>query len=242
MALVCAHKFIGGSGLSSSDLSGNGNDLSVEGGASWEDDGLQCDASGEIGLIDNTDNGVVNSNTGTIIIKFKGLGSIEDNAFRFLFGDFTGSEGGFGVYKSSNNKIYFNITDDEWDHYVAIAPEDIPNWETGTQIAVMWDRTATVWNSDNMVINIDGVNIVPTFDDEEAAWNEFDVDVSLGVLNNSQETSQFLNGTIEYVYVFSTLLSESDILEVYNDPDSVLSEDVENVLLLPINIGVGCGL
>lgn len=226
--VVCAHNFVEGSGLISYDISGNGNDITIEGGASWEDgEGLQVDLNGEHGLLSNAGNSIVNSNAGTIIMRVKSLSAITDGTFRFLLG---GNSSGIYINKSSNNHLYFTINPVDFERYVAIAPGDIPNWEIGTQIAVRWDRVSSIWNSDNMVINIDGVNIIPTFDDEESTpWDEFDMDNNYAILNNLTSLNFIFNGIIQEISFFGIVLSDSQIIDIYND-FSILYQDETSLI------------
>jgi len=219
--LVCAHRFIGGSGASSIDLSGQGNDLSVV-NATWEDAGLQFDANGEYAALDNSGQGVINSTAGTIVIKTKSLSAFTDGVGRWLFGSYAAStEGNFTILKQDNNYLYFLMEDSAGLHYVNLNSAGIPSWLTGTQLAFLWDRNNVIANSDKIVINVDGVHKVPSVASGETSWNSFTVLPSLYVGNNAADITNYANSVIERIDIFNRVLSVAELLGIKNNPESV---------------------
>lgn len=219
------------SGTSWLDLTGNGNDVPLT-NTTWEADGLQANANGEYGLIDNTGQGVVNSEEGTIIIKTKSLSAFNDNANRVLFGSRVDGNtlGDLFIMKFSSNQLFLLLYDNAvpaqgaGNHYVSIGTAKVPNWLTGTQIAGLWKRSEAIFNSDNIVLNVDGAHVVPDASANETSWDSYSVVTSLGVLNNSDDTTMYANSIFEYMYIFNTVKTEAELTAIAANHSIILAD------------------
>ena len=205
------------------DKTGNGNDISIIGTAEITADGLLADASGDYGQLNNALQ-LIDSEKGTIVLTFKSIGVYADSIDRAILGriNFSGA-GMFAIYKDASNNFFFTMQDSVSYHYVRLAGASFPNWQNGCQISVMWDRSTNIWNSDKMVINIDGVNITPSFGEYEAAWNSFTVYSPLAVGNKSSGGTP-MNGYISDLMIFNEIKTEDQLKMMVSDKSYVLEE------------------
>jgi len=202
------------------DYTCNQNELSVV-GASYAADGLQCDASGEYASLDNT-NQVVNSDRGTVILRFKSLGVITDGIIRVIFGrwDASWSTGDFVIFKYSNDNVYFGLKSGDDLRYAYYAASNFTTWTTGIQIAVKWDKDNTVSGSNYLAMNVNGVNIPSAGGVLTPGWNSFTVG-SMAIGNDFDDTTRHSNCIFEYIYPYSTVLSDDVLKSIYEDPYAV---------------------
>jgi len=201
------------------DWTQNQNDLSIT-NASWVANGLQCDANGEYASLDNT-NQVVNSDRGTVILRFKSLGVITDGIIRVIFGRWGGSWslGDFVIFKYSNDNVYFGFNG-AVRRYALFSPSNFPTWQTDIQIAVRWDKDNLVYGANYLAMNVNGVEISPISGDYTTTWNSFTVG-GLAIGNDTASTTLYANSIFEYVYIYNKVLSESTLKSIYEDPYSM---------------------
>jgi len=212
---LVAHYLFNGRALSVSDLTQNQNDSDVV-GAEYVPEGLRFDGNNKYSALDNTKQRV-NSEAGTIIIKFRSLSSFGDSVSRCLFGSYgTSAEGDFVVLKLSDNNLYFLLRDTGGEHWVRIS--EPPGWETGVQVSVLWNRSKAIWNSDNMVININGVHTTPQASGSETSWNSFTVTSDLYVGNDADNTNDESNGIVEWLSIRNKVLSAGQLKDIHEDP------------------------
>lgn len=221
------------------DFTGNGNSIALT-NTSWVDGGLKSDSIGEHGVLDNTDSKVVNTAVGTIILKFTSLSAFNDATSRVLFGVLTSGKGRFVLEKGADGRLWIMMWDNLNNHYINFLSAKIPNWQTGTQISFLWRNDSAIWNSDNMVCNIDGAHVTPSAANRETGWNVFSTLSNLGFLGNATGTS-FANGTMEYAYYFNQLKTEEELATEYNYPGSIFY-DFAGAINSSVGIGCGCGL
>ena len=212
--LVASYLF-NGQGDKVFDYTCNQNDLSVI-NASYVADGLQCDASGEYASLDNT-NQVVNSDRGTVILRFKSLGVITDGIIRVIFGRWgaSWSPGDFVIFKYSNDNIYFGFNG-AVRRYAIFSPSNFPTWQTDIQIAVRWDKDNLVYGANYLAMNVNGVEISPTSGDYTTTWNSFTVG-GLAIGNDTANTTLYANSVFKYSYLYNKVLSESTLKNIHQD-------------------------
>jgi hypothetical protein len=200
------------------DWTGNGNDLSVV-DADWYGDGLRFDANEEYALLDNTDQ-IINSEVGTMVIRYKSLSSIYDGENRSLFG-FRGAandNGDFWVVKSTGSDVYFIITDNVGPHYIYAVDTFFPNWENGFQLTLQWDRSNAIYTSQKLAINVDG-NYVLTGYVNATAWNTFTVASNLAIGNDYDDIlvenpTSHCNGIISDFRIYNKILNTDMIKDI----------------------------
>jgi len=210
------------------DWTQNGNDLEIV-DAEWVSDpdvesGLQFDANGEYAAFDNTDQ-VINSEVGTIIIKFKSLSSFGDSSARTLLGKWGGvsTNGDFTIIKSGGNKFFFWFVDNTTFHYIRFALTSFPTWQTGSFIAAQWDRGNAIYDSKNMAININGNYITPDASANATSWNQFTVASDLYIGNDASQTDFYCNGIISDSRIFNKVVSEDVLVDIWENPyDSLI--------------------
>ena len=193
------------------------NDLSIT-NASWVADGLQCNANGEYALLGNT-NQVVNSDRGTVILRFKSLSAITDGIIRVIFGRWgmSWSLGDFVIFKYSNDNVYFGLRSGADLRYAYYAGSNFTTWTTGIQIAVKWDKDNTVSGSNYLAMNVNGVNIPSISGVLTPGWNSFTVG-SMAIGNDTASTTLYANSIFEYVYIYNKVLSESILKSIKKKP------------------------
>lgn len=196
------------------------NDLSIT-NASWVADGLQCNANGEYALLGNT-NQVVNSDRGTVILRFKSLGAITDGIIRVIFGRWGMSwfPGDFVIFKYSNDNVYFGLRSDADLRYAYYAGSNFTTWTTGIQIAVKWDKDNTVSGSNYLAMNVNGVNIPSIGGVLTPGWNSFTVG-SMAIGNDTANTTLHANSVFKYSYLYNKVLSDDVLKSIYEDPYSM---------------------
>jgi hypothetical protein len=235
--LFGAYLFENGSGTMAKDLSLNGKDITLT-NTSWVDYGLRANTNGEYGTINNDSDDFVDSEIGTIVLGIKSISSFNDNTSRCFVGNITGvSTQEFSFIKYYDNKLYAYLRDTS-NHYVSLNSPKLPNWQTGTQIAMLWRRGSTIWNSDNIVINVDGVHQTPDSQLGETSWLEFNVDNPIYILNNKDETTEEANADIKYAYFYKRILSESELSYIKNNNNWLLDLN-GNKNQIGLKIGVG---
>lgn len=235
--LVGSYLLENGSGSSAQDKSGNGKDITLT-NTSWEDYGLRTNASGEYGTINNDEDDFVDSEIGTIVLGVKSIGAVNDGVQRCFVGNFTLSAlQEIAFVKHSDNNLYAYLRDTS-NHYVAIGAAKLSNWTTGIQIAMLWRRSGAIWNSDNIVINVDGVNQTPDTQLGETSWVEFNVDNPLYILNNKDDTTKHANSDLKYAYFYKRVLSEAELAYIYNNYDWILGSKKTNRIGCSIGVGI----
>ncbi len=199
-----------------SDMLRNKHDIPLI-GTSWETNGLQANANNEYGLLDNTGNNVINSNVGTIVMRFKSLSIFDDGAERFLIDNESLGFRRFTLYKAAGNKLIFSVRDNVATHRVRLIAAQVPTWKTDVQIALIWRNDKVIWDAKGMVFNINGVHIVP-FDSALAeSWNTFTL-IDTIVAMNSTNFARSANGTMEYLRIYNKILSEETLKDIYENP------------------------
>ena len=197
------------------DYTKNKNELSVV-NASYVADGLQFDANGEYADLDNTKQ-IVNSEVGTIVMKFKSLSVFADSALRHLFGKWdAATPGTFSIQKSSSNSLFFLLLDGAI-HYIRInsAPS---TWQTGIQLAVSWDRSNVIADGNKMAFYIDSVYTTPDSTLTANSWNQHTVSNNLYIGNDVADTNNEANSIFEYVNIYNKVLSESTLKSIKKKP------------------------
>jgi hypothetical protein len=198
------------------DFTRNGNVLDVV-NASWVAEGMQFDANGEYAELDNTGQ-IVNSEAGTIILYFKSLSAFNDNAIRSLFGYYVW-EGSLCLQKYSNNLLYVLLVDGGGaSHYVYFDSTKVPNWTTGTCIAVQWDRQNVIYDSKNIAMAVNGEYKTPTNSAGATSWPTYTINSNWYVGNNAGGTTQHCNGIISYCDIYNRVLNETELKNIYKKP------------------------
>jgi hypothetical protein len=166
---------------------------------------------------DNTKQ-LINSEAGTVIISFKSDSSINDGTLRTLFGAYNGwSLGKFALIKNdSDNAVYFLLSDGGV-HYIVFNSSRFPDWQTGYQLAILWDRSNTIANGDNMVLNVNGSHWVPNSGAGETSWNPFTVLTTLSVGGDLLFPGNDCRGIISDVRIFNKVIPESQIEDIYEN-------------------------
>lgn len=220
------------------DESGNGNNIPVTNGT-FGAGGLTIDASNEIGTIDNTSEGVVDGASGTIIMHFTGTESIATTALGTLFGSRDPhTTGDFYVYRNPGGTGVFFALNDGVLRYIEVSVSNFPNWETtGHQITIQWHNSTDIYKSKKLAINIDGGYVDVATEQNATAINTFAVAASLGLLNNPISASP-VNAVCRRLYIYKNrVLTIPEIMEVYNNPDSVISTKEDS-----FGISIDCGI
>lgn len=213
------------------DLSGNNKNVALT-NTTWGRDkygyAIEVNASGEYGTLINSSPAVVDSEKGTIVLYFKSNLVFNDGSIHFLFGSRGAGNtvGDFWLTKWSSNVLYFHLTDAVAAHYINFDSTHFPNWQTGHQITVQWDRNNAIWNSDNLVLLVDGVYRTPTGQGNETGWNSFTVDTPLGILNDAENTSRDADGLLSYLDNYKEVLSQSAIRDIYRNPFCMFPEHI----------------
>lgn len=236
--LTAAHNFIGGGGLSSSDLSGNGKNI-IFTDIDWvEGEGVRIDSSGEYGVIDNSDQSLVNSDSGTIIVKLTSLVAFEDAQNHRIIGG-SGVSGYFYISKNNSNYLYFIFNDGVTSHYVYVTVGNVPNWQTGARISFQWNKAENIYDSKKMAINIDGTYIVPDGSGDADTLVSYDLATEFSVFNHHSDMGRYLNAIVEDFYTFNRVLSQEELLNIYNNPDSIYTT---TSTVSQVGVGIGCGI
>lgn len=215
---LIAHYLFNGSGKTVYDVTNNQNNLSVV-GAEYVPKGLKFIGNGEYSSFNNTRQRI-NSEEGTIIIKFKSLSEFSNSTRRCLFGHYKISSGVFTISKFPDNYLYFLLRDDVREHWIRIT--EPAGWESGVQITALWNRTKNIWNNDNIVLNINGINITPQSQSYETSWNSFTIDTSLYVGNDASNTNYYCDGIIEYLSIRDTVIRAELLQGIYENPHEML--------------------
>jgi hypothetical protein len=205
------------------DWTQNGNDLSVYYGNFGSDkdvgSGFACTANNHGLILDNT-NQVVSSKKGTIIIKFKSFGPFGDGVSHGLFGRWANifGVGNLAISKFSNNQLYFILQDSiAVSRFITLYAASVPTWQTGTQIAMLWDNVNPIFNGDNISANINGVHTVPDRSINATSWTNFAIRTALAIGNDYSDTTHFCNGIISYCLIYNKVLSETTLKYIKNN-------------------------
>lgn len=216
------------------DYSRHGNDMDIV-GATWEANGLHCNTNGEYAVFDNT-NQIINSEQGTIVLKFKSDSAMNDGVSHSLLGSWlVGGAvlGSFSIYKSAGTSLlYFNLGDDITRHYIQLDSTLLPNWQTGQQIGMLWNYNSAIYDSKNIAANIDGVHKTPHSSSSATGWNTYTVSPNIYVGNDAEDTNKEMNGVIEYLNVYNTVLSENMLKSIRKDPDGMFKSSTDKYLKL----------
>lgn len=200
------------------DLSGNSNDIfSIN--TSLVPKGLQTDANGEFGALNNTGEILVNADTGTIITYVQSYSAFSDSAIRVIFGRNgpTAAAGDFAIAKNNDNNFYIIMAAGETPSYALYNASHFSNWQTGQQLAILWDRN----NSPYIALFIDGKFQNPN-SSAGLPWSDFTVNSNLAVLNDILDTTRYFNGVCSFMYIYNRVLSEEEIRSIYLDPDLLI--------------------
>jgi hypothetical protein len=204
------------------DLTNNGNGIALT-NTSWETDGLQANASGEYGTFDNA-NSIINCYGGTIVVQLKSLSIVTDNTKRYIFGTRSTTIGDFYLAKLNDNILYLIFHDGVENHYIGINAGLLPGWQEGIFIAIQWDINNTIYDSKNIAFNINGVYVVPSISGVATSWTIFAVKQYLGVLNDYAYTTRYANGIMEYMYIFNTVKTASELAAIHANHSIILSD------------------
>ena len=216
--LVAAFLLNENTGNSCRDLLQDENDMSLT-----EDlftyDGIEVNSINNYGLIANTGNEVVNSEAGTIIMSIKFNSIFNNGASNQLIGgsgNIRTTSGALLLLKNSDNTMYFFLRDSS-NHYSTYKTGQFPNWMTGQQIAMQWDRANIISYGSNLSLNLDGVDLSPFNTVSATSWNSYTVD-PLCVLNDLVALNFQANAVLEYLYIYNKVLSSETIKSIYQDP------------------------
>lgn len=221
--LVCAHFFVGGSGFTSPDMSGNDKTITLV-NTDFVAGGLRVNANGEYGTISNISLSLVNSDIGTIIFTLKSLGLFNDGSNRRLIGGTIDASNYIYISKNNSNQLYFIFNENGTSHYIYATSELLPNWQVGTQVAFQWDKSANIYDRKKMAINVDGSYITPSGSLNADSLNTHSIKDELGIFNHFSDFSRFLNAEIENFIVFNRVLSSAELTQIYNNPSIVLGD------------------
>ena len=195
------------------DWTKNSNDLLVN-NAVYTDDGMEFLANNQYASLNNA-NGAVSNEEGTLIVDFKSNVVFADSVIHTIFGVLAATTGDFTLVKWSDNSLYFLLRDSAGNHYITLRTSSFPDWQTGVQIAIIWNRNTPIWNSDNMVYNINGVNTLPVGAAGETGWLSHSTNSSLYVGNDSSDTTRYVNGCVKRLYLYNKALEEDKIKSIY---------------------------
>jgi len=223
------------------DDSKQGHDIPLTNVTLDGDTGLDVDANGKIGLLDNTDDAVVDSEAGTIIMRFNSHTSFGNGQQNLLLGVVRENEGDFYLLKNVNN-MYFLLRDDTATHFITVVSAQVPNYQSGTTIAVQWDRSGVIYDSKNMAFNIDGSYVVPNASARADSWNSFNLIDSVGVLNDPLTTNFKADGICNYKYYFNTVKTEAELAAIAANHYIILDDYFGSSAGSKINKGKGKGL
>lgn len=199
-------------GTSVFDYTRNRNSLDVV-NATRVANSLQVDANGEYASLNNT-NQIINSDTCTIIMRFKSLSAFTDSNHRFMI--YASSTPNIYIAKLNSNVLKVNLSNGSTSRSVEIGSAKVPNWQVGTTIAVQWNKYASIYDSKNIALNIDGSYVVPDSSSNATALDSFTVPSNVILLNHSLLTL-FANGILEYLYIYNRILIASTLRGVHND-------------------------
>ena len=206
-------------GIVCHDYSKNGHDCNLSENL-FNSQGVYSTSVNQEGIIQNTNNSLINSEEGTILIYLKSYTPFLGGKDHMVFGFQAGSVGDFMILKNLQNRLYFIFQDDVGQHIIRIGA--ISTWETGTLLCVQWRRTSAIWNSDNMVFNINGDYVSPAAVSGETSWNLFNVNQSMYILNNKTNIfgaqKPYFDGEFHYFYIYNKVLSLETIKSIYQDP------------------------
>lgn len=218
------------------DFSERNHTLVLTDGTIWNNRSLVVNSANEYARMVNSDNRIINSDRGTIIVKIKSFQTFNDALDHYILSTTTAGEGFFILTKNSQNRLYFIFQDSVGQHIIRVNSPEVPNWETGTFLAILWDIDNAIAFSDNMVFNIDGKHTPPVAASGETAWNSFTVHTDINILNGILPATYFFDGSMELCYCFNKVLSEAQIVKINDDPYFFTQESLhQNV----INIAKG---
>ncbi len=217
------------------DLTGNGHDIVVT-NADFVAGGLRTNANGEYGTITNTAEAVVNSDRGTVLFYFTSLSAFEDGSDRCLFGHTSAPS--FFIKKNNSTPSYVLLffNDGSTSHYILLYTAKFPDWTTGFQLAMQWDKDTAIYDGKNIALNINGVYITPDNAVNPTSWSDYDPG-NLGVLNDLDDTTDYANGVKKYMQIYNTVKTAPELLAIYNNPNIVLPKQDSS-----IGISIGCAI
>ncbi len=239
---VAYWKFDENTGTTTSDSSGNGNNGTISGGATW--------TIGKIGnaLSYNGVNGYVDAGNNTILqitgaISLEGwikINNLSVNSGLFGRGHGLGSNGNFGyflTYYAPTNALYFDTYNTTTRNALVKTNATIDtNWH---HIAATWDGTTS---TNGKKLYIDGVLVAQKTSSIDSMGNpSYNFRIGIDSINNYPA-----NAVIDEVKVYNRALSASEVLADYNAGSSGIipptisswsnNKTNNNTLSLTINI------
>ncbi len=211
------------SGASWLDLTGNGNHIPLT-NTSWVAGGLQGDANGEYGTIDNTGEVLINSVSGSIIFYFTSFVSFANATARIIIGRFNGSwlAGTISLYKSANSLVFLiSEVTDSLNHSITI--NSIPTYETGTMIGLHWDINNIIYDNKKLSISINAEYVTPSASSNATSWNPVTILADQRVLADIDGT-RTANGVKEYLYIFNTVKTEAELMTINANHNLILAD------------------
>lgn len=176
------------------DLSGNGNNGTLNGGVSFSSGFFRFD--GNTGNISTPYNQIGTNNT-SMVLWFKWFGDIQLKLLSYI-GD--SSSGGMGFLQLNNNTVgvfYGGITTSAINNGTAVASLSARDW---TQLAITRNGTRTTLYQDGAYLG---------FTDNTPAQNSVSSNLSLG-------GTSFANGDLGPFEFYNRQLSDTEILQNFN--------------------------
>jgi hypothetical protein len=222
--LVAAYTLDSG-GANALDRTGFGNNMPIT-NADFINNGLRFNAAGEYAALDNTDE-IVSGEKCTIVLNLKSLVALSEANYRTIFGRWgiNSAEGNLFIGKNNNNTFSCRLYDDTTVHQIVLNADKLPGYQTGIQIAVLWNRLTAVLGTSKMAFNINGSHVTPDSVSNNTSWNPVTIDASLYLGNDSRNNTMVSQCIIYNTDIYNRVLSEAELTDIY---ESRLNRSISN--------------
>lgn len=162
----------------------------------------------------------------SVVAYIKSYNSFTDGQTHTIFSSGKLSDNGAVLLNKSSNKLYLNLNSGG-AHNIFLSPDKVPNWQTGTQIAFMWDSANEIKFGFNLSIAIDGVIITPDGDSSATGHSSVsNINPSL-LFNYTTALDRPVGGECEYFYVYNKILSEFELKSICENPYAMFNNTDE---------------
>ena len=203
------------SGNSCRNLIDNENNISLN-NMTWTANGISNITNSQYGVLDNSNETIINSIEGTVIAYFKSFSFFNDNSIRNIFTNNIKDGLIFGKYATNTLWLYFN--NNSTSHYIQVVSSDVPTWETGVCIAWRWDLNNDLQGANRLAISINGVLVTPFSATRATTWNTNPKVSNIGILNDYSILANEANGELQYLFTYSKAIPDNLVKSIYDDP------------------------
>ena len=197
------------------DTSKNKKNISLN-NMTWTANGISNTSNSQYGVLDNSNETIINSIEGTVIAYFKSFSFFNDNSIRNIFTNNTNNGLIFGKY--STNTLWLYFSDGSTSHYIQVVGSDVPTWETGVCIAWRWDLNNALQGANHLAISINGVLVTPVSAVRATTWATTAKVANIGILNDYSTVTNEANGELQYLFTYSKAIPDNLVKSIYETP------------------------